>query len=118
MANLLKILSIRNRKSFSLRCSRILLSLGYAKAMLAVTGFSIATSVILVSAMLWVTNSAPHIYFSGLVMAVIVPALVAPMATHLMMRVLFQLDSAQKELIELATRDSLTKVFNLSLIHI
>jgi diguanylate cyclase (GGDEF)-like protein len=89
----------------------VIVRLGRWRAMVAITAFSILLSMLLVYVSM-------HVFFQGqfmqsaLLMGAAVPAIVAPLATHLVVTLVFDLERARAELTRLATRDGLTQLYN------
>ncbi|HEY0232260.1 MAG TPA: GGDEF domain-containing protein, partial [Dokdonella sp.] len=88
-----------------------LVRMGYWRAIALITMFSIAASV-LATGLLSVLLGLREKFELGLLIAAVVPIFVAPLASHLFLRVLFELQDARAALLDLATRDSLTQVYN------
>jgi diguanylate cyclase (GGDEF)-like protein len=86
--------------------------MGYLRSQLAITAFSIVVSVLLTLLLLQDPTMAPDMRIGALITAAVVPAMVAPLASHFMLTLAFELDTAHTALAETARRDALTGVFN------
>lgn len=86
--------------------------MGHVRAVLLVTGVSVALSLVLTwSGMLVVDPTGVGLPLA-LGLAVLVPSIVAPLVTHTVLRLMHTLEATRAELQQLAIRDSLTQVFN------
>jgi diguanylate cyclase (GGDEF)-like protein len=90
---------------------KVILGLGHFRAVLAITLFSILLSAVITFGMmtLWWWEGL-EVLFKSLQVAVIVPAVVAPLASNFVVKLLFELEDLQKQLREMVNCDPLTKV--------
>ncbi len=89
----------------------IVLEMGHYRAVLAITLFSILMSVILngvIMKLFWWEGI--DVLLKASLVAAIVPGVVAPLASNFVVKLLFELEELQAELLEMVNRDSLTKV--------
>jgi diguanylate cyclase (GGDEF)-like protein len=89
-----------------------LMGMGRFGAIVFVTGFSIAMSllmVLIIAASFGLWGMRLQI---PMIIATVVPAVIAPIVGYFLMTLLCELDESQQHLRELAHRDSLTKAFN------
>ena len=89
-----------------------LIRLGPWRSMLAITGFSVVLSVFLVWLAAVPFGPPKCDTKTALTMAAAVPALVAPLASYFLTRLLFDLENTRAALLDMATRDSLTQIYN------
>ena len=87
-----------------------LVRMGRLPAIMAITTFSAVASVLLVIVMFNIFNR--ELKPISLLFAIIVPSIVAPIASHYIVGLLVDLDKMHAELFHLAMRDSLTQVYN------
>jgi len=90
---------------------RLLLRWGRWRALLAITAFSVCASLALTAGFFAVLGLAQHRGLALLIGA-LVPAIVAPLAAHGVVTLVFELERARAALHVLATRDSLTQAYN------
>jgi diguanylate cyclase (GGDEF)-like protein len=90
---------------------KVLIRLGILRANIALTLFAILFSV-LVTLLVGGFFFDGSVDISGLSIAVIVPLIISPLISTILLRILFQLDAAENQLRELSRRDSLTGVYN------
>ncbi len=90
---------------------RLLLRWGRWRALLAITVFSVLASLLL-TACLFIALGLVDRLGLALLIAAVVPAVVAPLAAHAVVTLAFELEQARAELHGLATRDSLTQAYN------
>lgn len=89
---------------------RLLRRLGPARATLLVTLASVALSLLLTVALNYATTGTPG--DTGLLIAVVVPTLIAPLVGGLTIGLAYRLDLAEEHLRRLAITDDLTEAFN------
>jgi diguanylate cyclase (GGDEF)-like protein len=89
---------------------KLLIRLGLLKATLALTCLSILISVLLAGAISSLTGRKPSQV--SIWIAIIVPAIIAPIYSLPFLRVLIRLDGAEHRLQELTRRDGLTGLYN------
>ncbi len=89
-----------------------LVALGRLRSVLALTAFSIITSVVLTRIGLGMLDVPPEGLWQGYVLSVVVPGLVAPMATYAITGLVFELEEARRQIHQLAIRDGLTQAYN------
>lgn len=89
----------------------LLLRWGRWRALLAITVFSVMASLLLTAALFTALGLVDHLGLA-LLIAALVPAIVAPLAAHAVVTLAFELERARAALHALATRDSLTQAFN------
>jgi diguanylate cyclase (GGDEF)-like protein len=90
---------------------KVLLGLGHFRSVLAITLFSILLSAVItfgIMTLLWWEGL--DVLLKSLLVAVIVPAVVAPLASSFVVQLLFELEDLQKQLLEMVNCDPLTKV--------
>lgn len=80
--------------------------------MLALTVFSVFASEVLTGASIYAMHMEPAAMKIALILAALVPAIVAPMAAYLLTQLMFEIEQAHAQLKIVASRDSLTQVFN------
>ncbi|MFT3821554.1 MAG: GGDEF domain-containing protein [Rubrivivax sp.] len=90
---------------------QVLLRMGHWPAVLAITGVSLVASVLVSWAVWWLLNGAP-MQRGNLIIAVIVPLLVAPPVSHVALKLLYELADSRARLHQAAIRDGLTGVYN------
>jgi diguanylate cyclase (GGDEF)-like protein len=90
---------------------RLLLRWGRWRALMAITAFSVLASLVLTTALFAALGLVAHLGLALLIGA-LVPAVVAPLAAHAVVKLAFELEQARAALHHLATRDSLTQAFN------
>ena len=86
--------------------------MGYLRSQLVITLFSIVVSVLLTALLLRDPGMTADVRVGALLTAAAVPAMVAPLASHFMLTLAFELDAAHTALADTARRDVLTGVFN------
>jgi len=89
----------------------LLLRMGRARAVLAITALSVAVS-LLVTATITLTLGQPAQLLTDLLVATIVPLLVAPLVSGAAMGLLAEVETARRALREVAIRDGLTNLYN------
>lgn len=108
--NRLDVMSHKNIQSGN-TWRKVLLGLGHFRSVLAITLFSILLSVVItfgIMTLLWWEGL--DVLIKSLLVAVIVPAIVAPLASSLVVQLLFELEDLQNQLLEMVNYDPLTKV--------
>lgn len=90
----------------------LLVKAGRWKSLLIVTTYSVLSSVVLTVSLSLLLGASREEFPFILALAIIVPALVAPSVTHFLMQLLFELEDTRAQLLNLATRDSLTQTYN------
>jgi diguanylate cyclase (GGDEF)-like protein len=80
--------------------------------MLAVAIFSILASLSMTCLLMTLFGVGHDVLVLGMLISVVVPAIVAPLATHFVVQLLFELERARGGLLQMATHDSLTQVYN------
>lgn len=88
------------------------LRLGYTRTLMQITAFSVIASVIITMTLSLLTGIPRAMLPMSLLISVIVPSLVAPMASHSIVKLILELDSTRTELRYLATHDGLTGTLN------
>ncbi len=91
---------------------QIVVQLGHGRAVLMITMFSVVMSVLITAALIVTLRLQRDEFVWMLLIGAIVPALVAPMASHLLVQLLFELEFARTHLQHMAWRDSLTEAYN------
>jgi diguanylate cyclase (GGDEF)-like protein len=86
--------------------------MGHARAVLLVTAVSVAMSVSLTWPLMTIASPDGEDLGIALLIAVVVPLIVAPIASHLFIRLVFELERAHADLSQVAIRDSLTQLYN------
>ena len=89
-----------------------LVRLGYLRAQLVITGFSVLFSLLITAILLRDPTITREMRIESLLTAMAVPAMVAPLASHFMLTLALDLHAAHTALAETARRDALTGVFN------
>jgi predicted signal transduction protein with EAL and GGDEF domain len=89
----------------------VILGLGHYRSVLAITLFSIITSVIIngvIMKVFWWEGI--DVLLRASLVAAIIPGIVAPLASNFVIKLLFELEELQAQLLEMVNRDPLTKV--------
>jgi len=86
--------------------------MGRARALAAITLFSIAASLFVTAAIMLVLQVPSQGFRQGLMIAVLVPLFVAPAASYGYLVLLYELETAHAQLARSAMRDSLTEIYN------
>ncbi|MBC7843490.1 MAG: GGDEF domain-containing protein [Gemmatimonadaceae bacterium] len=89
-----------------------LVRLGYVRAQLVITGFSVLFSLAITALLLRDPALSREVRIESLLTAMAVPAMVAPIASHFMLSLALELHAAHAALAETAHRDALTGLFN------
>lgn len=89
---------------------RLLLSYGLGRTMLLLTGASIVVSEMVNFVVSFIADG--QVGWSSVMIAFIVPAMVAPLFSWFQLRLLYQLEEARAKLQRLAITDELTQTFN------
>lgn len=90
----------------------LVVRLGRWRSVLLLTAFSVLASVLLTGIGMQLLDVPPRGLWQGYVLAVLVPAIVAPLATYAITGLVLQLDAARGALHQLAIHDSLTQAYN------
>lgn len=88
----------------------IVLRFGRLPSVILISAVSILTSLLLTLSA-FALMQEPVIFWAVLI-AIIVPAVIAPTVSHFMIGLVFELEKTRAELFQIATRDSLTQVYN------
>ena len=91
----------------------LILRLGHHRSVGLLTLFSVTMSIVLTTLATWWTldmSTGERVFTS--IIAIAVPAVIAPLVGHVMIGLVLDLDRVQTELERLASRDPLTGVFN------
>ena len=91
---------------------RFLLRIGFVRGMLAVTVFSIFGSLLISFPLFFYFGIPASAMYDTMLIAVIVPLVVAPIAAYEAISLIFELDTARTTLTRLAIHDGLTNAFN------
>jgi diguanylate cyclase (GGDEF)-like protein len=89
----------------------VILEMGHYRSVLAITLFSILMSVMLNGVLMklfW--REEIDVFLKASLVAVIIPGIVAPLASNFVVKLLFELEELQTQLLEMVNRDPLTKV--------
>lgn len=87
--------------------------MGHYRSVLAITLFSVLTSVIITGVIMTVFWwEGRDVLLKSSLIAAIVPGIVAPLASNFVVKLLFELDDLQTQLLEMVNRDPLTKVYS------
>ncbi len=86
--------------------------LGRWRALLLVSVWSILASVVIALPISWLFGAKAADLPFVLLTSILVPMLVAPTVTHFLMQLLFELEENRARLLNMATRDSLTQLYN------
>jgi diguanylate cyclase (GGDEF)-like protein len=86
------------------------LRFGHWPSVVLISAVSMVTSVLL-TLIAFALNHEPVIFWAILI-AIIVPGLIAPTVGHFIIGLVFELEKTRAELFQMATRDSLTHVYN------
>jgi diguanylate cyclase (GGDEF)-like protein len=89
----------------------VILEMGHYRSVLAVTLFSVLMSVIIngvIMKVFWWEGI--DVLLKATLVAAIIPGIVAPLASNFVVKLLFDLDELQAQLLEMVNRDPLTKV--------
>jgi diguanylate cyclase (GGDEF)-like protein len=90
-----------------------ILGMGHYRSVFAITLFSILMSVIIngvIMTVFWWEGI--DVLLKASLVAAIIPGIVAPLASNLVVKLLFELDDLQTQLLEMVNRDPLTKVYS------
>lgn len=90
----------------------LVVSLGRWRSVLLLTALSVLCSVVLTALGMRLLGVPSRGLWQGYVLSVVVPAIVAPLATYAITGLVLQLDAARNALHQLAIRDSLTQAHN------
>ncbi|MFW5450178.1 MAG: GGDEF domain-containing protein, partial [Methylophagaceae bacterium] len=85
-----------------------LISLGALKAVLLITAISIITSLIVTALTLWIFHSPPEITVPSYIIATIVPLIVAPIISSILVQQFLKIHLLEVEMRDLATTDFLS----------
>lgn len=83
---------------------------GLIRTTSAVTGLSILASIALTYLVTQYLDGGSSA--TAILIAILVPAIIAPLLSYALLRLLFQLDAAEERMRELSTRDDLTQAYN------
>lgn len=86
--------------------------MGRGRALAAITLFSMAASLLVTALIMRGLNVPAHGFGEGLMIAVLVPLVVAPAASYGYLVLLYELEAAHAQLARSAMRDSLTEIHN------
>ncbi len=90
-----------------------ILGMGHYRSVFALTLFSMLISVIINSVIMTVFWwEGIDVLLKSLLVAAIIPGIVAPLATNFVVKLLFELEDIQTQLLEMVNRDPLTKVYS------
>lgn len=89
---------------------KIIAQLGHIKSLLIITLFSTIASILIYIPVAYLIDDT--ILFSGILIAVIAPMIIAPSVSWYMIRLIIQIDLLETQMRELATFDNLTKVMS------
>lgn len=90
-----------------------ILGMGHYRSVLAITLFSILMSVIITGVIMTVFWwEGIDVLLKASLVAAIIPGIVAPLATNFVVKLLFELEDLQTQLLEMVNRDPLTKVYS------
>lgn len=89
-----------------------LVELGHLRAVCVITSFSIVCSVSLTAMLVWVQGVRGMALVHGLLIGAAIPAVVAPLAVHWFMGLIYDLEAARVQLLLLATKDIVTGAYN------
>ena len=81
-----------------------IVAMGRGRAMLALTVFSVFASEVLTVASMYAMHMEPAAIKIALVLAALVPAIVAPMAAYLLTQLMFEIEQAHAQLKIVASR--------------
>lgn len=90
-----------------------ILGMGHYRSVFAITLFSILMSVIIngvIMTLFWWKGI--EVLLKASLVAAIIPGVVAPLASNLVVKLLFELEDVQTQLLEMVNRDPLTKVYS------
>lgn len=89
----------------------VILEMGHYRSVLAVTLFSVLMSVGINGVIMQVFwREGIDVFLKSSLVAAIIPGIVAPLASNFVIKLLFDLDELQAQLLEMVNRDPLTKV--------
>ncbi len=88
------------------------MGIGHWPAVCLITASSIALSLCLTLCMTLPFGVAQDVVMSSLFIAIVVPLVIAAAVSHILMKLLFEVEEAQAALLQIATRDALTQVYN------
>ncbi len=89
------------------------LGMGHYRSVLAITLFSVLASVIITGVIMTVFWwEGRDVLIKSSLIAAIVPGIVAPLASNFVVKLLFELEDLQVQLVEMVNRDPLTKVYS------
>jgi diguanylate cyclase (GGDEF)-like protein len=88
----------------------LIIRLGIVKSTLLLTALACIVSIL--ASILIGSWMGDHVSMTGLWMALIIPGIISPIFSVMFLRILIQLDTAQKQLQEVARRDGMTGIFN------
>jgi diguanylate cyclase (GGDEF)-like protein len=83
---------------------------GLIRTTSAVTGLSILASVALTYLVTQYVDGGSSV--TAMLIAILVPAVIAPLLSYALLRLLFQLDAAEERMRQLSIKDDLTQVYN------
>lgn len=89
------------------------LGMGHFRSVLAITLFSVLMSVIITGVIMTVFWwEGRDVLIKSSLIAAIVPGIVAPLASNFVVKLLFELEDLQVQLVEMVNRDPLTRVYS------
>jgi len=91
----------------------VILGMGHYRSVFAITLFSVLMSVIITGVIMTVFWwEGIDVLLKSLLVGAIVPGIVAPLASNFVVKLLFELDDLQTQLLEMVNRDPLTKLYS------
>ncbi len=89
------------------------LAMGHYRSVFAITLFSVLMSVIITGVIMTVFWwEGKDVLLKSLLVGAIVPGIVAPLASNFVVKLLFELEDLQTQLLEMVNRDPLTRVYS------